>query len=278
MATAPVIKMPSVPFASPNWWRERFDAAHPVTAKWEGGEVNHKDDPGGHTNLGVTQAVYTSWLKRRGLKDKSVKYITKGEAVQIYYDEYWTPTAVKYKLVPGVDLATYDAGVNSGVSRGIKWLMAGASKTNDHVATVKGICRKRLSFVEGLKTWKTFGRGWANRIADVEAKGVAMAAAFMHGMKSDVKNELSKGAKEAEAERKDTAKKAGGTAAGGAASGATGTEPSTVAPDAVPHEAAQVLLYGLAAALVVLAVYFLVRTYVAKVRRDAYKKELANAN
>lgn len=277
MATAPAIKLPTVQFASPQWWRERFDAVHPVTAKWEGGEVNHKDDPGGHTNLGVTQANYTAWLKEQGLPNKSVKYITKGEAVKLYYDKYWTPTAIKYKLVPGVDLATYDAGVNSGVSRGIKWLIAGASKTNDHVATVKGICGKRLSFVQALKTWTTFGRGWARRIADVEAKGVAMAAAYMHVSKSAVQNELSKGAKEAEADRKSNATKTGGTAAGGVATGATGTEPNTVAPDGVSPEAAQVLLYGLTAVLVIAVVYFLVRTYVAKARRDAYKKELAHA-
>ena len=38
-------------------WEEAL--AHVL--KYEGGYVNHKDDPGGRTNLGVTQRVWEEW-------------------------------------------------------------------------------------------------------------------------------------------------------------------------------------------------------------------------
>lgn len=41
--------------------------------------------------------------------------------------------------------------------------------------TVKGICAKRLGFMQPLNIWKAFGCGWARRVADIEAKGVAWA-------------------------------------------------------------------------------------------------------
>jgi lysozyme family protein len=118
----------------------RFETCNAITAKWEGGWSDHPADPGGKTMYGVTEAVYHAWLKKQGKAIKPVRNITKAEALEIYRAQYWAPTAGKYNLVPGVDLATYDAGVNAGVSRAIKWLVQGASKGNDHVVTVKGIC------------------------------------------------------------------------------------------------------------------------------------------
>ena len=37
---------------------DEFVAALPFVLRWEGGFVNHPNDPGGATNAGVTQAVY----------------------------------------------------------------------------------------------------------------------------------------------------------------------------------------------------------------------------
>ncbi|CUX63012.1 MULTISPECIES: hypothetical protein [Agrobacterium] len=88
---------------------------------------------------------------------KPVCNISLSEAL-IYREKYWNPTAVKFNLFPGVDLAVYDASVHSGVSRGIKWLKS-ATGSNDHAGTVKRICRARLSFMQSLAIWKQFGKG-----------------------------------------------------------------------------------------------------------------------
>jgi lysozyme family protein len=37
------------------------------------------------------------------------------------------------------------------------------------------MCATRLAFVRGLSTWAHFGKGWTNRIADIERTGVAWA-------------------------------------------------------------------------------------------------------
>lgn len=58
----------------------------------EKGYVNHKRDRGGPTNLGVTQTTYDDWRKQKGLPKQDVKNITKNEAKQLYYEEFWKGT------------------------------------------------------------------------------------------------------------------------------------------------------------------------------------------
>ena len=53
----------------------------------EGGFVDDPDDQ--RTNLGVTQDAYNAYNKSIGEPLKDVKNITKGEAIQLYYKDYW---------------------------------------------------------------------------------------------------------------------------------------------------------------------------------------------
>ncbi|TIX97406.1 MAG: N-acetylmuramidase, partial [Mesorhizobium sp.] len=55
----------------------------------EGGYVNHRQDPGGPTNKGVTQRVYDAYRKGKGLPMRSVKHITMDEVYEIYDRQYW---------------------------------------------------------------------------------------------------------------------------------------------------------------------------------------------
>ena len=50
----------------------------------EGGYVNHPEDPGGETNLGVTKKVYEEW---GGTKD--MKELTVDDVAPIYKKNYW---------------------------------------------------------------------------------------------------------------------------------------------------------------------------------------------
>lgn len=242
---------------------DRFDICHPITAAWEGGWSDHKADPGGATMYGVTQATYTAARKRWGLLNRSVKLITKDEALRIYRFEYWDKCNAS-QLVPGVDLAVYDASVNSGVSRGVAWLKAAAG-SNDHSVTVKRICKARLGFMQSLKIWKTFGKGWGRRVADIEVKGVAMALAYMGATDSRIKIEA-----KAEATKAKTTAVTADRAAKTTATGAAGSAGAPVVDPAAIDTTALWVLGGFALVLAIAAVLLTVRKNAAQARADAY--------
>lgn len=243
--------------------QDRFDICYPITAKWEGGWSDHKADPGGKTMYGVTEASWHGYQRKLGVKLSPVRNITKQQALTFYKSEFWNACGAP-NLFAGVDLAVFDASVNSGVSRGRKWLIAGAG-SNDHSVTVRRICRARLSFMQSLKIWKTFGKGWGRRVADIEAKGVMMALEAMGvGAKSraaEAKAEEQKAATSA----KTTDAAAKTSAGGGVASGGT----AAVDPAALDWATIGTLA-GVAVALAVLAAWLIARSRADKARGEAY--------
>ncbi|MDX0534362.1 hypothetical protein GOC55_12965 [Sinorhizobium medicae] len=243
----------------------------------EGGYVNHPKDPGGATNFGVTQAVYDTYRKRLGLKTRSVREIAEVEVSSIYQTQY--ADKVRYDALPaGVDYATLDAAVNSGVSRGAKWLQlaVGASAdgqvgpqtvakaaATDPLKTIKAICSRRLSFVQGLKTWSTFGRGWSHRIAGVEANATKMSLAARGGSDRGVAAHLTAEATVA-ANISKSQNSAGG--ASGVASGAT----SSIATITDLDTATIVILSVVAVGLVVLTIHLFRKSSINRDRAAAY--------
>lgn len=192
-----------------------FAACLKTTLEFEGGWSNHPRDPGGATMRGVIQRTYDAYRKRKGLPLQSVRNISDAELHEIYRKDYWD--AVNGDgLAAGVDLATFDFGVNSGPARARKYLMAviGGSA----VDTVKRLCAKRLSFVRGLSTFDVFGAGWTRRIATVEARAVKMALQAEGKSAEEVKRELTEAA--SKSKTKSTAQ-GGGAATGTTAGGAT---------------------------------------------------------
>jgi len=192
-----------------------FTKCHAVTAKWEGGWSDHAKDPGGATMYGITIGKFREHFPKATAAD--LRNISKATALLIYQKDYWLKVNGD-TLHAGVDLATYDAAVNSGVGRARKWLLASVGGSGEQ--TVKNICRKRLGFVQSLKIWKTFGKGWSRRIADIEAKGVAwaLAAKTTNGV---TKKTLDREADEA---RKKATKQVGGGVAAGGSGGAVTVE------------------------------------------------------
>jgi lysozyme family protein len=179
----------------------------------EGGFVNHKADPGGATNKGVTQKTYNSYRLGQRLSLRSVKEMERGELEDIYYSGFWVPAGGNI-MPSGIDYAAFDAAVNSGPGRANRWRDA-ALTAGRADAVVKKLCAIRLGFVRGLRTWSVFGRGWQRRIAEVEATGVKWA---LEGMPKDIiKAELEREAANAKDKEASASKKGNGTAAGGGA-------------------------------------------------------------
>jgi len=214
--------------------RNNLLACLTITLAHEGGYVDHPADPGGATNMGITHKTLVVW-RGKPVTKSDVKNLTVEEAAKIYDKNYWGP--VNAELLPyGVDLATFDAGVMSGPARGAKWLQqaVGAKQDGkvgpdtlrltaamDPAQTIQKICAARLSFVQGLTIFKTFGRGWTRRIADIEAKGVAMWLRNGKGWSAaKTAEELARQASGAATTAANNGKGAAGAGGGGAVVGA----------------------------------------------------------
>jgi lysozyme family protein len=234
---------------------DRFAECHAVTAKWEGGWSNHPDDPGGPTMYGIIQKVYDGKRKEWGKALQSVRLITRVEALRIFREDYWDKVGAD-TLPAGVDLCGYDGGVNSGVGQSKKWLARSASIT-DPVTRVKNLCKQRLSMLQSLKSWKSFGKGWTRRVVDIEAKGVAMALAAAGATASEVKSNASSesGLAKARAKTASGQAKLAGVAASGAGGG-TATQSNTVT-DVTGYDPA--MIWVLAAIAMGLGIIALVR-------------------
>jgi lysozyme family protein len=153
--------------------RSTYDQVKPRVLAHEGGFIDHPADPGGATNKGVTQATYDRFRQRRGLAKRSVRRIEPAEVAAIYRAGYWEP--ILGDLLPaGVDYATFDAAVNSGVSCASRWLQRAvgarqdgkvgrrdtvprAQAASDKAAVVRRICAYRLSFMQGLRSGTVSG-------------------------------------------------------------------------------------------------------------------------
>lgn len=211
---------------------------------------------------GVTEVVYHAWRREHGKPTRPVRQITRAEAEQVYFEQYWVPCGGP-TLAAGVDLATYDASVNSGVSRGRKWLLASIGGP-DH-ETVKRICAKRLGFMQSLNIWKTFGRGWARRVADIEARGVAWALTAANENRTVVKQQLGEEAGKARSQ----ARKQTGGAAGAGAGGAISVDQGAQLGDWI--------LAGIAVVAFTALTFLIIRAAINANRANAYAREAANA-
>ena len=165
-----------------------FATALQYVLKHEGGFVNHPQDPGGITNLGVTKAVWEEWVGHP-VSQKIMENLTPADVSTMYRRKYWDKVQGN-DLPNGVDYCVFDAAVNSGPGRAIKWLQGcvgvdmdgalgpktlGAVKAADPKSLVSDYSKRRLSFLQDLPTFETFGRGWSRRVSEVEQTALEMA-------------------------------------------------------------------------------------------------------
>lgn len=163
-----------------------FEACLAITLKHEGGWADHPQDPGGATMKGVTLATFRKY--RPGATKADLRNISDADLRRIYRDGYWDEVRGD-DLPAGLDLVAFDGAVNSGPSRGAKWVQSavGAQADGrigpatllsvgkaDTSTAIRRACQERMRFLQGLKTWPTFGKGWQRRVNEVEAAALAM--------------------------------------------------------------------------------------------------------
>jgi len=166
-----------------------FDTCFALVLAHEGGYVDHPKDPGGRTNHGVTQRVWEEWLGRP-VSEKEMRALTPTMIKPLYKRKYWDACRAD-DLMVGVDYAVFDVSVNSGPGRAIKFLQSCVGVTVDGgfgpatLAAVKKAeedparlielyCARRLEFLQSLRTFETFGKGWSRRVQEVKDKALKM--------------------------------------------------------------------------------------------------------
>lgn len=162
--------------------RDNFQTCLDHVLRHEGGYVNHPNDPGGETNFGISKRSYPN---------ENIRGMTKKRAGEIYKRDYWD--AVRGDDLPyGLDLVAFDAAVNSGVSRGAKWVQGAVGAQQDGKigpatllrvskvdtrASISAACTRRMDFLRTLGTWNDFGKGWTRRVSDVKDTALGMVRA-----------------------------------------------------------------------------------------------------
>jgi len=156
----------------------------------EGGYVNHPSDPGGMTNLGVTARVWEEWVGHP-VDEKQMRALTPETVAPLYKKKYWDACHAD-DLVSGLDYCVFDVAVNSGPGRAVKFLQSVVGATpdggygsitaalvkkaqeEDAARLISVYCAKRLEFLQSLKTFETFGKGWSRRVAEVKEEALKM--------------------------------------------------------------------------------------------------------
>jgi len=152
-----------------------FDEAFEKLIGHEGGYANHPTDPGGETMYGITKRValehgYTGPMRLLRLE----------KAKEIAKSAYWDKVRAS-QMPMSMQFDLFDASYHSGPVQAIKFLQLAVGSTADGLLGPKTMDAvhnldsyrvqarfngRRLDFLNGLQTWPTFGRGWAQRIAE----------------------------------------------------------------------------------------------------------------
>jgi lysozyme family protein len=159
----------------------------------EGGFSDHPADKGGRTMFGVTQTTYDSWRKATKRPKADVRKISHDEAFTLYKAMYWDEAGCD-KLPWPINYIVFDAAVNSGPSRGTKWLQEALKVTADGQLGPKSLgalqeamevpevliyrlIDVRLKFLVDLIKAKpsqmVFLLGWMRRLLRVQLRSVA---------------------------------------------------------------------------------------------------------
>lgn len=136
----------------------------------EGGYVNNPKDPGGETNWGISKRSYPA---------VSIKELTRNQAVALYHRDFWIRAHCE-ELSDGAGYQLLDSAVNSGIGQSIRFMQRAVGVADDGIygPMTRAACEKmsesdfilrflaeRLDFMTRLKSWDSFGKGWARRIA-----------------------------------------------------------------------------------------------------------------
>jgi lysozyme family protein len=174
-----------------------FDQAFAAVIGSEGGYSANPADPGNWTggSVGAGACRGTKYgISAAAYPGLDIANLTQAQAQAIYRSDYWDKLQSD-TLPPPLALLLFDAAVNNGPARAVRWLQAVLGCTQDGVmgpATLAAVAAQsgasggaaicsaylaqRLLFMTALPTWKTFRTGWAERLCRLPYQSVAMSS------------------------------------------------------------------------------------------------------
>ena len=159
-----------------------FKAALHKVFNSEGGFSDDPHDSGNWTagKVGVGQLKGTKYgISAAAFSKLDIKNLTRDQADEIYKRRYWTPNLpwmIAYPL--------FDASVNEGKGTAIKQLQRAlgvkadggmgaatraALQNSDLNQVLNRFMANQLTYKQGLKDWKRYGKGWSARMNRVAA-------------------------------------------------------------------------------------------------------------
>jgi len=108
-----------------------FKEAFAHLLEWEGGFVNHPNDPGGATNLGISLRYLQNLYKNNYSlyyavfhyddypSVETIQSITRLQAMHLAYEDFWIPSGCLHMDAP-VATAVFDLSFNAGVEQSLK--------------------------------------------------------------------------------------------------------------------------------------------------------------
>ena len=164
-----------------------FERCFQHTLKEEGGFVNNPKDPGGRTNLGVTQRAWEAYVGH-AVTEQDMRALTPDAVRPFYRARYWNVCRCD-DLPSGVDLVVFDVAVNAGPGRASRFLQESVGATVDGAVgnrtleaaksfgadtLINKISDRRESYYRSLPTFQTFGKGWLSRTERVRRESLSM--------------------------------------------------------------------------------------------------------
>lgn len=168
-----------------------FDRAFTLLIQHEGAYTDNPADAGNYTGgkVGVGELKGTMYgVSAAAYPNLDIKSLSLDDCKAIYKRDYWDKIDGD-TLDPGLALVVFDAAVNNGVGRAIRWLQAAVGVVADGVigeqtreaiaradpqATLVDVHGQRMHHMAGLPTWQTFGRGWSRRLASLPYQAAGM--------------------------------------------------------------------------------------------------------
>ena len=175
-----------------------FDRLFDVVAGHEGCFTDDPADPGnwtgGRPGVGVRRGTKFG-ISAAAYPDVDIACLTLDQAKALYRRDYWDRIAGD-ELPPALALLAFDAAINNGSGRAVRWLQQAAQVAQDGVIGPKtldairligerpggitDLCAEftaqRLMFMVALPSWRTFGLGWARRLCRLPYEALAVAS------------------------------------------------------------------------------------------------------